>query len=306
MGYGILRAGERVAAREGVCALAVMAKAPRAGKVKTRLAPALGFEGSAAINICFLRDTTRNIAEVCDHPEHDDEAVMVGAPTNSSYPEHDDETVMVGAPEGLLGEDRSRFPSGMTKKKAAAGLVCYTPVGDEAAFDGLLPEGFALIPQRGDGFGERLLAAAEDILACGFGAVCLIDSDSPTLPQAALVRAVEELLRTGDRVVLGGSEDGGYYLIGLKQAHAAPFARITWSTGSVYAETLERCAEAGIEVVELPTWYDVDDAATLAVLEAELIEGTKPGFAAAEGYVDGYDARSTREFLMGRREERAR
>jgi glycosyltransferase A (GT-A) superfamily protein (DUF2064 family) len=288
MGYGILRAGERVAAREGVCALAVMAKAPRAGKVKTRLAPALGFEGSAAINICFLRDTTRNIAEVCDHPEHDDE------------------TVMVGAPEGLLGEDRSRFPSGMKKKKAAAGLVCYTPVGDEAAFDGLLPEGFALIPQRGDGFGERLLAAAEDILACGFGAVCLIDSDSPTLPQAALVRAVEELLRTGDRVVLGGSEDGGYYLIGLKQAHAAPFARITWSTGSVYAETLERCAEAGIEVVELPTWYDVDDAETLAVLEAELIEGTKPGFAAAEGYVDGYDARSTREFLMGRREERAR
>ena len=38
----------------GVCALAVMAKAPRVGKVKTRLAPALGFEGSAAINVCFL------------------------------------------------------------------------------------------------------------------------------------------------------------------------------------------------------------------------------------------------------------
>jgi glycosyltransferase A (GT-A) superfamily protein (DUF2064 family) len=299
MGYGILRAGERVAARVGVCALAVMAKAPRAGKVKTRLAPALGFEGSAAINICFLKDTTRNIAEVCADPDPD--------------PEHDDETVMVGAPEGFLSEDKSRFPAGMktkeastTKEARAAGLVCYTPVGDEEAFDGLLPEGFALIAQRGDGFGERLLAAAEDILGCGFGAVCLIDSDSPTLPQAALVRAVEELLRPGDRVVLGGSDDGGYYLIGLKQAHAAPFERITWSTGSVYAETLERCAEAGIEVVELPTWYDVDDAATLAVLEAELIDGMKPGFAAAEGYVEGYDARWTREFLMARCGDRAR
>jgi glycosyltransferase A (GT-A) superfamily protein (DUF2064 family) len=52
-------------------------------------------------------------------------------------------------------------------------------VGDEAAFDGILPENFALIAQRGDGFGERLLLAAEDILACGYGAVCLIDSDSP-------------------------------------------------------------------------------------------------------------------------------
>jgi len=236
-----------IAERAGQCALAVMAKAPRAGKVKTRLAPALGMDGSAAINICFLRDTTNNIAAVAEYG-------------------------------------------------GAAGLVCYTPVGDEAAFDGLLPEGFTLIAQRGDGFGERLLAAAQDILACGFGAVCLIDSDSPTLPTAALSRAVAELARPGDRVVLGGSDDGGYYLIGLKQTHAAPFERITWSTESVYAETVERVREAGLELIELPVWYDVDDAATLAVLEAELIEGKRPAFAT----VDGYDAKATREFLLSR------
>jgi rSAM/selenodomain-associated transferase 1 len=245
--YPLLRAGEALGERAGVCALAVMAKAPRAGKVKTRLAPALGMDGSAAINICFLRDTTRNIADVAEQGN-------------------------------------------------AAGLVCYTPVGDEAAFDGLLPEGFALIAQRGDAFGERLLAAAQNILASGFGAVCLIDSDSPTLPQSALVRAVDELLRPGDRVVLGGSDDGGYYLIGLKQAHAAPFERITWSTGSVYAETVERVRDAGIELVELPVWYDVDDAATLAVLEAELLQGKRPAFASG----DGYAATATREFLQAR------
>ena len=245
--YSILCAGEAQTEWAGVCALAVMAKAPRAGKVKTRLAPTLGMDGSAAINICFLRDTTRNIADVAEQGN-------------------------------------------------AAGLVCYTPVGDEAAFDGLLPEGFALIAQRGDAFGERLLAAAQDILACGFGAVCLIDSDSPTLPQSALVRAVDELLKPGDRVVLGGSDDGGYYLIGLKQAHAAPFERITWSTGSVYAETVERVRDAGIELVELPVWYDVDDAATLAVLEAELLQGKRPAFASG----DGYAATATREFLQAR------
>jgi rSAM/selenodomain-associated transferase 1 len=259
MSYLVLEPGVSVVGSAGVCALAVMAKAPRVGKVKTRLAPALGFDGSAAINVCFLRDTARNIAGVA----------------------------------------KRRFPSGMTKEETrAAGLVCYTPVGDEVAFDGLLPEGFALIPQRGDAFGERLLAAAEDILACGFGAVCLIDSDSPTLPAVALERAVEELLRPGDRVVLGGSDDGGYYLIGLKRAHAAPFERIAWSTASVYAETVERCAEAGLELVELPVWYDVDDAATLAVLEAELLDGVRPGFAA----VDGYSAEATREFLQERRD----
>lgn len=246
--YPILHPGEPRVERGSLCALAVMAKAPRAGKVKTRLSPPLTLEESAALNICFLRDTACNIADI--------------------------------AVQGL-----------------AAGLICYTPVGDEIAFKGLLPDGFALIPQRGDAFGERLLAAAEDILACGYGAVCLIDSDSPTLPTLALQRAVEELAQPGDRVILGGSDDGGYYLMGLKRAHAAPFERITWSTEIVYAETVERIREAQLELVELPLWYDVDDAATLAVLEAELLGGKRPGFAR----IDGYRAEITRAYLTERR-----
>jgi rSAM/selenodomain-associated transferase 1 len=246
--YPILSRSDPRTDRGSLCALTIMAKAPRAGKVKTRLTPPLTLEESAALNICFLRDTARNIAEV-------------------------------------------------SAQSKASGVVCYTPVGDEVAFDGLLPDGFELIPQRGDGFGERLLAAAEDILACGFGAVCLIDSDSPTLPTSALERAVEELARPGDRVVVGGSDDGGYYLIGLKAAHAEPFARVRWSTETVYEETLARIREAGLELVELPIWYDVDDAATLDVLEKELLDGQRPGFAS----VDGYRAEATKAYLAGRR-----
>jgi rSAM/selenodomain-associated transferase 1 len=226
------------------CALAVMAKAPRPGRVKTRLCPPLTLEQSAALNICFLRDTARNIFEV-------------------------------------------------SAAGGADGLISYTPVGEESCFDGLLPVGFSLIAQRGDGFGERLLYAAEDILACGYGAVCLIDSDSPTLPAGALRQAIKALSEPGDRIVLGGSEDGGYYLIGMKTAHAAPFERIGWSTGSVYAETVERVRQTGIELVELPTWYDVDDGATLEILRAELLSGIAPAFAASPGY----EACATREYL---------
>jgi len=246
--YKVLTVGERDAGLAGVCALAVMAKAPRAGKVKTRLAPPLTLEESAALNICFLRDTTQNIADVCE-------------------------------------------------RGGAAGLICYTPVGDESTFDGLLPLDFKMIAQRGDGFGERLLAAAEDILSYGYGSVCLIDSDSPTLPVEALEMAVQELAREGDRIVLGGSDDGGYYLIGMKRAHAAAFRNITWSTGSVYLETVENLRVAGVELVELPTWYDVDDGKTLGVLEDELLRGTRPEFAK----VEGYRAEKTREFLERRR-----
>ena len=95
--------------------------------------------------------------------------------------------------------------------------------------------------------------------------------------------------------MLGPSQDGGYYLIGLKAAHAEPFERITWSTGSVLEETVERCGEAGLEVVLLPTWYDVDDGATLEVLKGELLEGRAPEFT----QVAGYEAPQTREFLVG-------
>ena len=111
-----------------------MAKAPRPGKVKTRLSPPLTLDQTAALNIVFLKDTTENLASI----------------------------------------------------PGAAGLISYTPVGDEALFAGLLPGTFALVAQRGNGFGERLLAAAQDILAIGYGAVCLIDSDSPTVPASRL------------------------------------------------------------------------------------------------------------------------
>jgi len=246
MPYPILNPAEALpddTTRRSQCAMTIMAKAPRAGKVKTRLAPPLTLEQSAALNLCFLRDTAENLAAVC-----------------------------AGG--------------------SAAGLVCYTPVGDEDAFDDLLPEEFQMIAQRGDAFGERLLGAAEDILACGFGAVCLIDSDSPTVPAVAFEQAIAALGRPGDRVVLGPSQDGGYYLIGLKVAHPEVFDRITWSTGSVLAETLERAQDAGIEVVLLPLWYDVDDAETLSILSAEM-EGKGPVFATLPGYA----APHTRRFL---------
>lgn len=245
MAYRILSPSTPDPALAGVCALAVMAKAPRPGRVKTRLSPPLTLEQSAALNTCFLRDTTQNLAEVS-------------------------------------GSGRS------------AGVISYTPVGDEALFDGLLPQDFVLVAQRGDGFGERLLCAAQDILACGFGAVCLIDSDSPTVPASAFQQAVDALQRPGDRIVLGGSHDGGYYLIGMKQPHAEPFENITWSTGSVLAETKAAIARAGIELVELPLWYDVDDGGTLAVLQQELA-GTRPSFATEAGY----SAPATRSYLAG-------
>ena len=176
----------------------------------------------------------------------------------------------------------------------AAGVAVYTPVGMEGAFDGLLPAGFVLVAQREGTFGERLIGAMEDLFALGYGSVCLIDSDSPTLPAGALAAAVEALAQPGDRAVFGPSEDGGYYLLGLKQAHRRVFEDIEWSTERTGPQTLERAAEIGLEVVQLPTWYDVDDRATLRALCDELFD---PGSARARA--GGFPAPRTREMLAG-------
>jgi uncharacterized protein len=203
------------------CALGLMAKAPLAGEVKTRLVPPLTAQEAAALNVCFLRDMAENIKSV-------------------------------------------------NETEATSGLVVYTPTGSEPSFDGVIPEGFKLLVQRGTSLGERLYNATHDLLRQGYGAVCLINSDSPTLPKSILIQATESLATDGDRVVLGAAEDGGYYLIGLKHAHRNLFNEIAWSTSEVFARTRQRAAEIDLPVELLPAWYDVDDAETLDRLCKEL------------------------------------
>lgn len=177
----------------------------------------------------------------------------------------------------------------VTAERAAEGLVVYTPSGAEAAFEGIVPEGFELLAQRGDSLGARLCNATSDLLETGYTSVCLINSDSPTLPRSTLDLAIEALASDGDRVVIGASDDGGYYLIGLKHAHPNLFERIAWSTADVLAHTVERATEIGLEVEMLPRWYDVDDAETLSRLCEELF--------ATERRNGAYPAPHTRAFL---------
>jgi uncharacterized protein len=163
----------------------------------------------------------------------------------------------------------------------AQGVAVYTPLGAEAAYAEILPKDFILVRQREGDFGERLLAATEDLLRLGFDSVCLIDSDSPTVPDAVFAEAVRFLSDPKDTVVLGPSDDGGYYLIGLKKAHQRLFEQIDWSTERVLEQTIAAAREIDLPVRLLPTGYDVDDRATLARLCRELFGGNGNGEVAA-------------------------
>ena len=173
---------------------------------------------------------------------------------------------------------------------AIDGYVAYSPPGSETAFAGLLPDGIRLLPPRGIGLGASLFHATEDLLAEGYGAVCLVNADSPNLPTAYLVEAVRGLQRPEDRVVLGPAEDGGYYLIGLKRPHARLFENIAWSTERVFAQTLDRAAELRLDTVTLPRWYDVDDIASLRRVAKEVL---------GAGAAGAYAAPNTAQLLRG-------
>jgi uncharacterized protein len=122
-----------------------------------------------------------------------------------------------------------------------------------------------LYAQRGADLGERMFDAAADALARS-GAVVLVGTDCPPLGKAYLMRALAVL--QGADAVLGPAEDGGYVLLGLKQAAPELFSDIPWGTDRVAAITRDRMDALGWEWAELPALWDLDRPDDLVRFEA--------------------------------------
>lgn len=187
-----------------------------------------------------------------------------------------------------------------------SGAMAYGPPGpeSEAFFRATMPTGIALIECWHGDFGACLLAAIQALLDRGHASAVVLNSDSPTLPPALLEETARLLAEPGDRAVLGPSSDGGYYLLGLKRPHARMFEDVDWSTERVDAQTRARAAEIGLPLHVLPTWYDVDDAASLRTLHGELFEGRTfdPGLRPGEArYSRALLARLVAEADLGER-----
>jgi glycosyltransferase A (GT-A) superfamily protein (DUF2064 family) len=112
-----------------------------------------------------------------------------------------------------------------------------------------------------------------------------------------ILRAAVDAVRAGNNVALSPVLDGGYALIGLSRPQPRLFDDMPWSTSDVYQLTLKRAREIGLPVVALPGWYDVDDAASFAMLEDEA-RGIAPPF--AEAGLVGADAPATFAFIRAR------
>jgi uncharacterized protein len=149
-------------------------------------------------------------------------------------------------------------------------IVAYTPSKGRAVLELLLPVGIAWVEQQGEGLGERLEGAIADACARGFSPVVVIGTDSPTLPPSCLESAVRLLGSGRADVVLGPTDDGGYYLVGLRQPAGGLFQNVPWSTARAFAVTADNARRSGLRLTSLPRWYDVDTPADLTRLRGEL------------------------------------
>lgn len=194
-------------------AIAMMAKAPRAGAVKTRLCPPLSLRDAAALYRCFLLDSMTKIRQI----------------------------------------------------EAATPVLSYAPATAQPVFETLAP-GWTLLPQQGRDLGARMADCFAQLFARDYTGVLLTGSDLPTLPAEVFQQALEFLKTPAADVVLGPSEDGGYYLIGLRTLYPALFDDMIWSTPQVFTDTVQRAERLGLRIALLPRWYDIDTPADLTRL----------------------------------------
>jgi len=204
-------------------AVAIMAKAPLAGQVKTRLCPPLSPDEAAGLYRCFLLDRIQQVRAL----------------------------------------------------ERARPAVAYAPAEERAIFDALAP-GLPLIAQRGADLGERLRNCLEGLVRDGYRAALAIDSDTPTLPTQYLQEGVDLMASSAADVVLGPTEDGGYYLIGVREPYRELFEAIPWSTAGVLAETIRRAEAKGLRVACLPRWFDIDTPQDLERLKASVESAERP------------------------------
>ena len=178
--------------------------------------------------------------------------------------------------EPLLGLDGcARLQAALVARAAAWAAsvgdpyVVFTPADAREEIATLAP-GATLVAQAGGSLGDRLAAAFRDVLAEHPGPALLVGVDTPQLDAGHAAAALGDL-RAGIDVTVGPADDGGYYLIGLREPNDAVFALPDelWGGAEVLERTLDAANAAGLSVAMLRSERDLDDEADARALLAD-------------------------------------
>jgi len=118
--------------------------------------------------------------------------------------------------------------------------------------------GYEKCLQGGIDLGERMNNAFEDIFVKGFKKIIIIGSDCYALDEQLISDAFLKLEKY--EIVIGPAADGGYYLMGMQSPFKNLFQDITWSSNSVFDETINQIQQQKLSFYLLPLLNDVDEA----------------------------------------------
>ena len=110
--------------------------------------------------------------------------------------------------------------------------------------------------QQGNDLGERMKFAFANAFEAGFERAVIIGSDCAELQPKHISKAFRSLYNYD--LVIGPSQDGGYYLLGMNTLHPQLFDDMEWSTSSVYQDTIRRIESLSLSYKNLPTLNDID------------------------------------------------
>ncbi len=147
-------------------------------------------------------------------------------------------------------------------------VVIMCPASDVEELNRLARGVANVVAQKGEGLAAGLTSVFAQFAALGRQRVIAFNSDSPHLPPSVLGSAFEAL--TDHDVVVGPTNDGGYYLVGAKAVHPALFYGDGMGTKSALETLLARARELNLSVAFSDPFYDIDEERDLTRLAAEL------------------------------------
>ena len=178
----------------------------------------------------------------------------------------------------IEGEVKTRLASSLGEKKAldvyhkllkitagavedvnAERLVSYSGYIEES--DDFDEQRFEKTIQKKGNLGEKMKDAFKSSFENGFNRIVLIGSDCPEISKSLIEEAFNKLNKTDS--VIGPSDDGGYYLIGLSRFIPEIFDNVEWSTSSVFSSTIKTLDDVGATYHQLKKLNDIDTESDL-------------------------------------------
>ena len=147
-------------------------------------------------------------------------------------------------------------------------IAIMCPDSDVNELASLTGQGVRVVAQKGEGLAAGLTSVFAHFVEGPQRRIIAFNSDSPHLPRSVIEEAFETL-RAHDLVV-GPTDDGGYYLVGAKASHPTLFSGGGIGTSGALERLLSRARVLELSVGFEDPFYDIDVADDLIRLAAEL------------------------------------